>query len=160
MPHKSTFCLALIAFVFLCIPGCGSKGDGYSGQRGQVSGTVTIDGKPLTAGCQIIFISSTGGYTAAGPIGENGAYTLNYVGGGGLPAGEYQIQFTAPIVVSTTAAAVDPTKMASGMKMGAKMKAVDEGPVPTKYQSTNTSKMFFTVKDGENKADFELKKSE
>ncbi len=160
MRHKSTFCPALIAFAFLFIPGCGSQGDGFSGPRGTVSGTVTIDGQPLTAGCRIGFISSTGGYTATGVIGENGTYTLDYVDGGGLPAGEYQIQFTAPIAVSTNAASVDPVKMASAMKLGAKMKAADAGPVPTKYQSTITSKMVFPVKDGQNTADFDLKKSE
>jgi hypothetical protein len=53
---------------------------------------------------------------------------------------------------------VDPSKMAASMKVGAKMKTADEGPIPKKYQSTNSSTMSFVVKDGENKADFDLKK--
>jgi hypothetical protein len=153
---------ALLAVMFACFTtaGCGGRGDGYSGARGTVSGTATIDGQPLQKGCQIIFISATGGYTAAGVIGDGGAYTLDYAGGGGLPAVEYQIQFTAPIVAPgavTPAAPVDPTKMGASMKVGRKMKAADEGPIPTKYQSTNSSKMSFAVKDGDNKADFDLK---
>ena len=152
----------LLAVMFACFTtaGCGGRGDGYSGARGTVGGTATIDGQPLQKGCQIIFISATGGYTAAGVIGDGGAYTLDYADGGGLPAVEYLIQFTAPIVAPgavTPAAPVDPTKMSASMKVGRKMKAADEGPIPTKYQSTNSSKMSFAVKDGDNKADFDLK---
>ena len=57
----------------------------------------------------------------------------------------------------TPAAPVDPSKMGASMKVGRKMKAADVGPIPTKYQSTNSSKMSFVVKDGDNKADFDLK---
>lgn len=156
------FCtlLALLSVACLAVPGCGGRGDGYSGPRGKVSGTVTVDGKPLQKDCQIIFMSVTGGYTAAGVIGEAGAYTLSYADDGGIPAVEYQVQFTAPVGVPATTSApapVDPAKMASSVKVGAKMKAVNEGPIPTKYQSINSSKMSFTVKDGENKADFDMK---
>jgi len=161
MSNKFCKLLAVMSFACLTIAGCGGRGDGYSGSRGKVSGTATIDGQPLQKGCQIIFISATGGYTAAGVIGDAGAYTLEYPDGGGLPAVEYQVQFTAPVVApgaATPAAPVDPTKMASSMKVGAKMKTADEGPIPKKYQSTNSSTMSFVVKDGDNKADFDLKK--
>ncbi len=160
MFKKSCTLVALLAFVCVAIPGCGSRGDGYSGPRGKVSGTATIDGKPLQKGCQILFLSATGGYTAAGIIGDAGAYTLDYADPRGLPAVEYQIQFTAPIsapAATAPPAPVDPTKMAESMKVGAKMKTADAGPIPTKYQSTTSSKMSFTVKDGDNKADFDLK---
>ena len=49
--------------------------------------------------------------------------------------------------------------MAEKMKLGPKdTLPVEEGPVPTKYFSANTSKLTFPVKAGANTADFKLEK--
>jgi len=160
MLSRSTFLTTVVFCVAGTIVGCGSPGDGYTGARGQVSGKVTLDGQPLQKGCQIIFMSATGGYTAAGVIEDAGAYKLIYSDSRGLPAVEYQVQFTAPISTPASSTPPDPTKMAETMKLGAKMKGADEGPFPTKYASVNTSKLFFVVKDGQNTADFALQKGE
>lgn len=97
---------------------------------------------------------STAGYTASGVIGDAGDYTLSYAHGG-IPAVEYLVQLTAPI--STSAQEADPSKMAGSMKLTKKAKGEgSDGPFPSRYGSTSTSKMSFTVKDGENKADFAL----
>jgi hypothetical protein len=157
MSSRFTFLAAMSLCVVVTVAGCGSPGDGYTGARGQVTGKVTLDGQPLQKGCQIIFMSATGGYTAAGVIEDAGAYKLSYSDERGLPAVEYQIQFTAPISPPASAPS-DPTKMAETMKLGTKMKGTDEGPFPTKYASVNTSKLFFTVKEGQNTADFALAK--
>lgn len=133
--------------------GCGGQGDGYSGPRGTVSGTITVDGKPLQKGCQVIFIASAGN-TAAGVIDEAGKYTLVY-SDGDVPAVEYRVQLTAPI--STTTQDADPSKMAQNMKLSAKAGgAANEAPFPAKYGSTSSSTMSFTVKEGPNTADFSL----
>lgn len=140
------------------IAGCGrNTGDGYSGDRGQVSGKVTVDGQPLANGCQIIFMSSTGGYTASGVITDGGSYKLVYPDAGGLPAVEYMVQFTAP-VTPDTAAPVDPSQMAAKMKLGPKAKADADatGPFPLKYASTHTSGLTYKVEAGENTKDFAL----
>jgi hypothetical protein len=133
--------------------GCGGRGDGYSGPRGTVSGTVTVDGKPLQKGCQVIFIASVG-HTAAGVIDEAGKYTLVY-SDGDVPAVEYQVQLTSPISTATQQA--DPAEMAQKMKLSAKAGgAANEAPFPAKYGSTSSSTMSFTVKEGPNTADFAL----
>ena len=135
------------------IVGCGGRGDGYSGPRGTVSGTITVDGKPLQKGCQVMFIAAAG-HTASGVIDEAGKYNLIYTDGE-VPAVEYQVQLTAPI--STATQNVDPAAMAQKMTLSKKsVGAANDAPFPSKYGSTSTSKMSFTVKQGPNTADFAL----
>jgi hypothetical protein len=135
------------------IVGCGGRGDGYSGPRGTVIGTVTVDGKPLQKGCQVVFIAAAG-HTASGVVDDSGKYTLIY-SHGDVPAVEYQVQLAAPI--STATQDVDPAKMAQNMTLSKKsVGAANEGPFPSKYGSTATSKMSFTIKEGPNTADFAL----
>lgn len=154
---RSIVTLMLIVLV-TAVPGCcGNTGDGHSGERGQVSGNVTVDGQPLPAGCQIIFTSSTGGYTASGVVEGDGRYVLVYGDSGGLPAVDYMIQFTEPVtpdVIQT----VDPSQMAAKMKLGPKAKAASDavGLVPLKYLSTNTSGLTYAVQPGPNTKDFAL----
>lgn len=143
------------------LAGCGgsSEGDGFKGARGQVSGTVTIDGAPLKAGSQVLFIAKNGGYTGAGVIEADGKYTLKYKGGSGLPVGEYLVQLSAPVVENSPTEKVDPVQMASKMNVDRKMKTESENPFPTKYSSTATSELFFNVKADQNTANFDLKKT-
>lgn len=153
--------LFLAAIVLTFSAGCGGDtGDGYSGERGQVSGTITYDGKPLQEGCQVIFMSQKGGYVAGGTIGADGKYTLTYADDpGGLPVGIYEIQLTAPIEPPSTEGQ-DPTKMAQNIQMGpkGKVKGAADEPFPPKYASTATSMLKFDLQPGENTADFALKK--
>lgn len=142
--------LSFLLVFGLC--GCGSTGDGYSGARGKVSGTITIDSKPLQAGCQVLFMSEKG-YTATGTIGEGGNYTLTYPHGD-IPAVEYLVQLTAPTTTATPN--VDPLKMAGNIKLSKKGVEGGDQPFPSRYSSTTSSKMSFTVKEGDNKADFAL----
>ena len=146
----------LQVLLITALVGCGSSGDGHSGARGSVSGTITLDGKPLKAGCQVLFMSSSGGYTAAGVVGEGGKYTLNYAHGG-IPAVEYQVQLTAPVATAAPQQS-DPGQMGAQMKITRKAKGeASDAPFPVQYGSISTSKMSFTVKEGENTADFALK---
>ena len=48
-----------VVFVALvaAVVGCGKAADGFSGQRGKVSGKATLAGEPLPAGCQVLFIA-------------------------------------------------------------------------------------------------------
>ena len=160
---EAVFAVFLIVIVPLTA-GCsgGASGDGFTGDRGQVSGTITLDGQPLTKGCQVLFMADKGGYTATGVVGDEGRYTLIYGGGDGLPVGDYKVQVGAPAPVQSggaETAAADPMKMASQMKLepGAQ-KTDDTGPVPSKYQSTNSSGLSFNVEANQNTADFKLEK--
>ena len=112
-----------------------------------------MDGQPLRPGCQVLFMSDKG-HTAAGVIGEGGKYKLVYPHGD-VPAVEYRVQLTPPI--SAAVPSEDPLKMAGNMTLSKKGgDSKSDLPFPPRYTSTSTSKMSFTVKQGENKADFAL----
>jgi len=147
------FAASLLLVGAAVLGGCGSTGDGYSGPRGTVTGTITVDDKPVPAGCQVLFMSEKG-YTATGIVGEGGNYKLTYAQGD-VPAVEYQVQLTPP--ATAPVASVDPGKMAANMKLSKKgPDGKTDLPFPVRFTSTSSSKMSFTVKEGENKADFAL----
>lgn len=147
--------------LLISLLGCGgSSGDGYTGERGNVSGTVTLDGQPLASGCQVLFIANKGGYTAGGVIGDGGKYTLVYGGGKGLPVGEYSVQLAPPLAAEGAAPAVDPTQMAGKLTRKSGKEAAETGPFPTRYSSTTSSGLKFTIAAGNNTADFQLEKAE
>ena len=156
--------LALTALCLTIAAGCGgSGGDNFTGERGQVSGTVTVDGQPLQAGCQVLFMSPTAGYTASGIVEEGGKYTLVYEAGAGLPVGDYQVQFGMPVAAESTTPApvVDPSAMGNALKLdknSSSKPASDATPFPIKYGSSVTSELTYTVKAGANTADFNLEK--
>ena len=160
--NEAVFAFFLILVVPL-VAGCGggSSDDGFTGARGQVSGTITLDGQPLQEGCQVLFMAEKGGYTATGVVGGDGRYTLVYTGGKGLPVGDYNVQVSAPVVVDSSGAdtTVDPAKMAEQMELkpGAQ-EPEDTGPVPSKYRSADTSGLGFKVEANQNTADFKLEK--
>jgi hypothetical protein len=148
-----SYVLALILMAVLV--GC-SKGakDGYSGSRGTVSGTITLDDKPLLKDCQVMFFSDKG-YTGAGVVRDGGQYTLQYDGGDGMPVGDYLVQLTAPVATGAPEV-VDPVQMATKMKLGRKASGASAGPFPVKYASTVKSGLSYSIVAGANKADFKL----
>lgn len=164
MTHlQQHFSFSGLIVAILAIAGCGGPvGDGFKGERGQVSGAITLDGQPLATGCQVLFIADTGGYTAGGVIQDGGKYTLVYGGGSGLPVGEYSVQIAPPIVNTENAAPVDPSQMAGQLKLNRKSgkEASESGPFPSRYGSTSTSGLKFTVAPNQNTADFKLEKSD
>lgn len=153
---------ALALGLLISIAGCGgSSGDGYTGERGSVSGTITLDGQPLAKDCQVLFIAETGGYTAGGVIGDGGNYTLVYHGGSGLPVGNYSVQLAPPLAAEGEMPSVDPMQMAGKLNRKAgKEPLAAVGPFPSKYSSTSSSGLQFKVVPGQNAADFALETAE
>ncbi|WP_437188049.1 carboxypeptidase-like regulatory domain-containing protein [Planctomicrobium sp. SH668] len=149
---------SLMVCVGLSLSGC-QKGfpDGFTGERGTVTGVVTLDKGALPAGCQVLFISNKGGYTGAGKVDDQGKFSVLYPSGPGLPVGDYDIQLTAPVEISSgNAVSTDPTAMAKTLKLGPRPTGKPATPFPSKYASTGTSGLKFTVKSGENTANFNL----
>jgi len=76
--------------------GCSDGANAPSRDMGKVSGTVTLDGKPLTArqNVQITFTPNEGGASAS-VIGDNGHYELEFSGGGqkGALVGMHTVSF-------------------------------------------------------------------
>jgi len=139
------------------VVGCGKAADGFSGQRGKVSGKATLAGEPLPAGCQVLFMATKGGFTASGPVGADGAFALEYQVPQGLPVGDYVVQISPP-AGGSSAAPVDPAAMAQKMTLQANAKPANDLPFPERYASTSTSGLAFTVQPGVNTFELSLTK--
>ncbi len=157
MSRSPTQQVGLLLAVVATVVGCGKAADGFSGQRGKVSGKVTLAGEPLPAGCQVLFVAAKGGFTASGPVGPDGTYALEYQVPAGLPIGDYVVQISPPAGASS-AAPVDPAAMAQKMTLSANAKPDDALPFPQRYASTSTSGLAFTVQPGANTFELSLKK--
>ena len=141
--------IGMTAVLMLLVAGCGGDGDGFRGARGQVTGKVTFEGKPIPEGSSLLFQSTTGGYTATGAVKTDGVYALQYNGTSNLPAVAYQVQIHPPS--KAAAPSSDPAAVAK-ISLEAAV-----GPFPAKY-SMSGKELTFTVKEGKNTADFVLAK--
>lgn len=139
-------------FIIACsaiICGCnGTPNDGYNGPKGKVTGVVTVEGRPVPKGTQILFQAPQTGYTATGEIGENGAYTLIFQEKDLIPAVEYQVQLTPPPPESVPESEAPATGPPPIIKSPAAF--------PQRYLSITTSEIMQTVKEGDNKIDITL----
>jgi hypothetical protein len=84
-PRSAAGCL-LLAGLILVASGCARRAD--------VSGVVTLDGKPLSSGV-VTFTPAAGGPTAYAAIGEDGTYRVQTGAAAGLPAGAYVVTVAA-----------------------------------------------------------------
>jgi hypothetical protein len=144
--------LASIALVF----GCG--GDPGKPKLGRVAGKVTYNGKSVTKGV-VSFIPASGpgtatGQSATGEIGSDGSYQLTtFASGDGAVLGEHKV-----IVQSRED---DPALKGGGMPIPDAQGRLNIKPpkylVPQKYATTENSPLRFTVKEGSNRYDIELK---
>jgi hypothetical protein len=81
--------VALIEALLVVVPGCGGAGDGIARQA--VSGSASLDGKPLD-GAQITLIPIQAGPTAGGDIAQ-GVFAINR--SEGPSAGKYRVMIVA-----------------------------------------------------------------
>ena len=139
---KSTFSIPRFALLFasatsICIVlGCGDTGP----PKGDVAGTVTFRGRPLTSGTVTLFNDETG-VGVSSDLDASGTCTFEDV-----LAGIYGVTIQPPPPPS-------PEEMAQGAKVKAK-----SSPIPKKFANPQTSRLQVTVKEGdENEFSFELK---
>jgi len=114
---------------------------------GEVAGTVTIGGQPLTEGV-VVFENAAAGISVNATVGPDGSYTAKTYDREGLPPGTYQVA-VKPVSIGDgeTPLASDPSQSA----------ATTKSVIPEKYQSIKSSELSVTVAAGENPAfDFEL----
>jgi hypothetical protein len=113
-----------------------------SSQESQVSGRVTLDGKPIGPGT-IAFGSVGTGKPATGSIDESGNYDMRTGREAGLGAGRYKV-------------AVSIREVPQNMKRG------DRPPpgkllIPERYEESSTSGLEYNVEPGRNTINIELK---
>ncbi len=130
-----------LLFAFLVgiglVAGCGSGSD----QLGEITGTVTYDGKPVEEGA-ITFIALDGKSPTAGGVVKDGKYTATKV-----PVGAAKVSITAVKVVGKKKAYDAP---------GSPEVPVTESLLPPKYN--HATELKFDVKPGSQTKDFELAK--
>jgi len=121
--------------LLLALTGCGAP-------ESTVSGTVTLDGKPLSLGT-VTFHPQAEGTPGYGEIDADGQYNVQTNSGGGLVPGDYMITVVAlePSVVPT-----DPKAMPSPGK-----RLTPEG-----YASVKTTDLRRAVDAGPNQIDLPL----
>jgi hypothetical protein len=129
--RQLVFCLACVL-----LTGCGN---GLS----QVTGTVTLDGQPLTAGengarVTVQFFPASGvGPNGVGVVDESGYYKIGTGSQFGVPAGEYNVTCSV------------------GFNLPPGSTAKPRGADP-KFSNAKTSGLRFTVEPGKNQFDIPL----
>lgn len=132
-------CLALLA-----LAGCGDP----RGPVAEVSGSVTIDGKPVTAGT-VLFVSEDGRRMATAPLSPTGTYRLR-----DAPVGELRIAVQT-LIYSPARRKAAPAKLPPGHS--GSLPGVVEGPadvgtvyvaIPEKYEAHESTPLRYTVEVG------------
>jgi hypothetical protein len=125
--------------IFPLVVGCG---DGLS----SVTGTVTLDGKPIEGGPLMygtvsFYRSGGGGAPAVGVIDESGRYSLKTGAREGIEPGKYDVGIAVKkVTLPTTAEGMPQPHLVT----------------PEKYASTRDSGLRADVKPGNNTCDFAL----
>jgi len=144
--------VAVVGLGFL-FAGCGGADIGKP-KVYPVSGKVTQKGQPLTAG-EVMFTPSGGpegasGHIATGQIGSDGSYTLTtFNTGDGAVAGKHKVT-----VVSRSS---DNLEKMNKMKGGAIAYKLPPSVVSSKYSQVATTPLTYTVENGSNNINIELK---
>jgi hypothetical protein len=130
---------AAFALLALAAVGCG---------RGEVSGKVTLEGKPLVFGT--VQFEGSDGSLRQGEIGPDGRYTVHDVA-----TGEAKVAVSSRNPKSSD---FTPIEKEGGPKMPPPREVEGWFPIPPKYEATYTSELVYTIKSGKNDIDIELKK--
>lgn len=139
--HFQLSLCVLLAAVIVAMPGCGNQG----ANQASVSGTVTLDGKPIEEGSIMLTpIEGTQGSVTGGTI-KNGHYELT--GKAGAAIGWNRVEIRA---VRKTGKMIQKPFSPPGQTIPEKVEAI-----PPRYNSQSTLKV--EIKSGDNTADFALK---
>jgi hypothetical protein len=122
----------------LFLVGCGKSG------HAQVSGTVTLDGKPVNKGVVTFHPLNQQGAVASGTIDTSGRFTLQVGEEHFVPVGEYEITVLATEPLPETSPGEEP-----GLR----------DLTPAKYKDTSTSGLRKQLTTGTNTVVLELKSS-
>jgi hypothetical protein len=140
-------------FVFLSIiAGCATKWpDDYPARFEPVTGTITLEDKPLEH-VQVTFVPTReGGVLATGETDASGKYRLSYYKSTGTPAGEYRAILSyrtdpkgVPITKAMNSSLLVPREVSQAIQR-----------LPERY-ATKDSVLKATVRAGENVIDFSI----
>ena len=159
MNHPGNLAPSILLTVGIVLTGCSgsSRPPTYP-----VTGTVTMQGKPV-AGAAITFVpTGTEGEAASAITDSEGKYALTtWQAGDGARPGEYRVK-----VSKQEQQTVDPSKMVSNLSIEEEQKIYVESKkprppakslVPSKYQDESSSGLSHTVPNGSSTFDIEIK---
>lgn len=140
------------ALLAVSLAGCG----GYDyGPTGNITGRLTMDGKPLAAGHGVTFMEMQKGYLAVGVTDENGDFEVKSWNDGNMPVGPYKVAIAPP------AGTAPDTSQYSADELFEHPELMEEkggdAQFPRKYLSNKTSGLEYTIKEGDNHFDIDLK---
>lgn len=127
------------------------------GPLGSVTGTVTIGDETAPQGTKVLFMGPESGHAGYAITDQQGQYKVEWRKSGktysGLPLGKYQI-----MVIPS---GIDDADQKSAEEMLAgdspKAKKAPKLIIPAKYMRANTSGLEFTIENGDNKYDIDIK---
>jgi hypothetical protein len=129
---------AAVGWLLAVVVGCSQP------PQATVQGTVSLAGKPLSAGT-IVFEAEGRSYT--GTIGADGRYALRYLGQPGVLPGDYRIALVPP----------EPSVVADPKTTELKaVNPVDPRDYPERYRLPSTSGITKTVPAGDSTIDIDL----
>ena len=133
----------LLPLYLLAVAGCGGSNQA---ETRKISGTVTLDGRPLTQG-YVLFVPDKG-LAAKGPIQSDGGYTLGTYGSAdGAVLGTHRVA----VVCREEAPPVQ------DKDLGIEIPRPGRSLIPDRYSDTATSGLTFEVTpDGPNTFDIQL----
>lgn len=140
MRVASGFLCLFAAFTFVTISGCGGASDG----RVSISGTVTLDGKPLDGGT-IAFIGGGGGALATASTNKEGKFQIQ------VALGTNKVTISKEDLTSAiqTAPKSDAdTLMGTDAQYKEQLKSMPKALVPAKYSKHETSGLSFDIVQG------------
>lgn len=132
-------------------------------EQAQISGTVTIDGKPIPANCDVVFSHKSEGVTLAAKSDTLGKFSLTAMDPRiGIPAGTYQVAVRPPSAPAVDLKPGTPEYEAFMKNQisgpGQKSEADLADVIPAKYQQHDTSGLIVDAKAGPNEFKLELSK--
>lgn len=156
--------LSLLVVTFL---GCGKAEKQY--KIGKVKGRLTLDDKPMKAGCVVVFHPSSGeSIPGSGLVKVDGSYEIANIKGPGVPLGEYKVTVAPPPLPPAEQKEVDQKNGSAIMSA-----LVNKDPkslrknliipqiefVPERYRTPGTTPLRITVDGAESTVDFKLETS-
>ncbi len=147
--HPAAICVALL-WGWTVLPGC-SSGHDY-GPTGRVTGRLTMDGAPLSAGSGVCFMEPMAGFLAFGMTDADGKFSVDSWNEGNLPVGKYKVWLASPPGAA-------PREMTSEERMDHPELAAEPKvrlEFPRKYVDKKTSGLEFDVKEGDNHFDINV----
>ena len=169
---KATIVHSLLTFAMMLAVGCGKSDDSGHAKTYPVSGTVTVNGKPVE-GATVTFHQTSGTGTSIGATDSSGKYTLStFASNDGAPPGQYKVSIAKydASAKGPTTTGPPPGQLASGdldmtrdLEVGgggaAGGSAGPKSLLPDKYANQLSSGLIATVGEDESKNvfNFDLK---